>query len=388
MESRWGGVRPMTEINQKMPRYKEHRRTDFRIMMGCIAVLTAIAVCTVLSAGRGVFLPLVIAWILSYVMAPTVRYLSRWRVPPELTSIVLVALFLYLATFAGSGLSQLLSGFVVKFPSYYDQLVVIGGNLAEKFHISTSLISGFNWGVTIRSYVFSLSGSLINVMSKTVMVLIFLLFILFGSPYMEYKIRRAFPRKSKQVLDILDSISTQIGHFLAVMTLISAATGLCIWVGLEAIGVDFAATWGVLAFALNFVPNVGSIVASVPPILVAIVQFYPAAEGAALGIAPEVFMTVIVILAVQITIGNIVTPKVMGDSMNLSPVVILVSLLLWAWIWGVMGALLSMPIAAMIKIVCDNVDELHMVGTLMGSGRALKKDFEDARDAVEARRKN
>lgn len=376
----------MVDINMKTPKTNDHRRVDFRIIFSCIALLTAIAVCAVLSAGRGVFLPLAVAWILSYIMSPTVRYLaSRFKVPPALTSVALIALFLYLATFAASGLSQLLSGFVQKFPAYYDQLVVIAESLASKFHISSSLVSSINWGVTIRSYVLSLSGSLINTMSKTVMVLVFLLFILFGCPYTEYKIRKAFPRRSTQVLEILDSISKQIGRFLFVMTLISAATGLCIWVGLEAIGVDFASTWGVLAFAMNFIPTVGSILASIPPILVAIVQFYPVAGEAAFGIAPQVFMTLAVILATQLIIGNIITPKVMGDSMNLSPVVILVSLLLWAWIWGVMGALLSMPIAAIIKIVCDNVDELHMVGTLMGSGKSMKKDFDEAKEAVLSR---
>ena len=375
----------MGEVGAKHSKPEERRRADLGFMIGCIGVLTAITVCAVLSAGRGVFLPFFVAWILSYIMSPTVRYLSRFRVPPELSSVVLVALLIYVAVVAGGSFSQLLSGFVNKFPVYYDQLVIISGNFAEKFHISQTLFSGFNWGGTIRSFLLSLSGSLITVVSKTVMVLIFLLFILFGSPYMEYKIRRAFPRKSSQVLDILDSISKQIGSFLAVMTMISAATGLCIWVGLEAVGVDFAATWGVLAFALNFIPTVGSVLASIPPILVAIVQFYPAAETAALGIAPQVIITVIIIVATQLIIGNIITPKVMGDSMNLSPVVILVSLLLWTWIWGVMGALLSMPIAAIIKIVCDNVDELQMVGTLMGSGKTLKKDFEEARHAVLAR---
>ena len=93
------------------------------------------------------------------------------------------------------------------------------------------------------------------------------------------------------------------------------------------------------------------------------------------GIPPQVFMTIGVILAVQVTIGNIITPKVMGDSMNLSPVMILVSLLLWGWLWGVAGALLSMPIAGIIKIICDNVDQLKMVGVLMSSGQSFEREF-------------
>ena len=86
-----------------------------------------------------------------------------------------------------------------------------------------------------------------------------------------------------------------------------------------------------------------------PPILVAIVQFQPEASAAMLGIAPQVLWTIGWILAVQQTIGNVITPKVMGDSMNLSPVIILTSLLMWGWLWGVAGALLSMPIAGIMS---------------------------------------
>ncbi len=342
---------------------------DIKILTGCIAVLTAIAVAFVLHAAQGVFLPLFIAWVISYMMAPGVRFMARLKVPVEITTFVLLALLLYCTGLIGSFLSQVVVGSADKYVEYYEQLRQIWDALSVKYHFTATYLDGINWRVLIRSSLISFSGSILNILSKTVMVIVFLLFILIGSPYIEAKIRRAFPQKSTQVLMILDSISKQIGRFISVMTLISGATGVCIWLGLKWIGVDMAATWGVLAFFLNFIPTVGSIIASIPPILVAIVQFYPEASQAMLGIAPEVLMTVTLILVVQLTIGNIITPKVMGDSMDLSPVIILISLLLWGWLWGVAGALLSMPIAGIIKIVCDNVEPLNMVGVLMGSGK-------------------
>ena len=345
---------------------------DIKILTGCVAVLTAIAVGFVLQAAQGVFIPLFIAWILSYMMAPGVRFMTRLKVPPMITTFILMALLLFAAGQGGRLVSQILVGQVDKYVEYYEQLREIWNHLSAKYPVlSAGLdLKSVNWGDALRSNIISYSGSIFNLLSKTVMVIVFLLFILLGSPYVEAKIRRAFPQKSAQVMTILDSISGQIARFITVMTVISGATGLLIWIGLEKIGVDFAPTWGVMAFFLNFIPTVGSIIASIPPILVAIVQFQPEANAAMLGIAPQVLATITLILAVQQTIGNIITPKVMGDSMNLSPVIILISLLMWGWLWGIAGALLSMPIAGIMKIVCDNAEQLHMVGVLMGAGQS------------------
>jgi AI-2 transport protein TqsA len=349
---------------------------DVKILMGCVALLTVIAVGFVLQAAQSVFLPLFIAWIISYMMAPAVRFMTRLKVPIAVTTIVLLAVLLYIIAVAGGYLSTLILDSSDRIMDYYQRLVEIWGQFAARYHITADYLKGVDWAGTLRSTLIAFSGSMVTIISKSIMVVVFLMFILFGSPYVGYKMQRAFPQKYTQVLNILDSISKQIGRFLLVMVLISAATGVCIWLGLSLIGIDFAVTWGVLAFILNFIPTVGSIVASIPPVLVSLVQFYPSAHAAAFGIPPQVFMTIGVVLIVQVTIGNIITPKVMGDRMNLSPVIILLSLLLWGWLWGVAGALLSMPIAAMIKIVCDNVKQLNMVGVLMGSGQSYKREFD------------
>ena len=254
---------------------------DIKILTGCVAVLTAIAVGFVLQAAQGVFIPLFIAWILSYMMAPGVRFMTRLKVPPMITTFILMALLLFAAGQGGRLVSQILVGQVDKYVEYYEQLREIWNHLSAKYPVlSAGLdLKSVNWGDALRSNIISYSGSIFNLLSKTVMVIVFLLFILLGSPYVEAKIRRAFPQKSAQVMTILDSISGQIARFITVMTVISGATGLLIWIGLEKIGVDFAPTWGVMAFFLNFIPTVGSIIASIPPILVAIVQFQPEANA-------------------------------------------------------------------------------------------------------------
>ena len=129
--------------------------------------------------------------------------------------------------------------------------------------------------------------------------------------------------------------------------------------------VQLAAGWGVLTFLLNFIPTVGSIIATIPPVVMAIIQFSPGLFKPA--------MVLFSLAAIQITIGNIITPKVVGDRLGVSPVVILLSLLLWGMIWGIPGALLSTPIISIIKIVCENIPSLHSIAVLIGSGESVRK---------------
>lgn len=163
---------------------------------------------------------------------------------------------------------------------------------------------------------------------------------------------------------VINAISAQIGRYLVTAVIISAATGIAAWLALTAIGVDFAVNWGVLAFVLNFIPYIGSILASIPPILVALVKFYP-------DLGPAIAAS-IALLIIQMGIGNFLTPKVMGDALDINPIIVLVSLLFWGWLWGGFGAVLAVPIAVVIKIVCENIPSLRPVAILMESGRRKK----------------
>jgi predicted PurR-regulated permease PerM len=208
--------------------------------------------------------------------------------------------------------------------------------------------------------------SLISFTSKLMMVMVYLVFLLLGKPYFGYKLKKAFDsNRAEKLTAVLGSISSQTGQYLFLQLIISIATGLCVWGALTTIGVDFAVTWGVFAFLMNFIPIVGSMIATIPPILIALVQFD--------SIGPAI-ATAGVLLAIQMIIGNGIAPKVMGDQLNLSPVVVLLSLVFWGWMWGIVGALLSTPIAAAIKIVCENIDSLRPISTLMGSGKSLRKE--------------
>lgn len=119
---------------------------DLKILTGCVAVLTVIAVGVVLQAAQNVFLPLVIAWIISYMMAPGVRFMTRLKVPVEITTFLLLALLLYITSQAGSFLSQLFAGSADKFMNYYEQLVAIWNQFSAKYNITATYLRGVDWG--------------------------------------------------------------------------------------------------------------------------------------------------------------------------------------------------------------------------------------------------
>jgi predicted PurR-regulated permease PerM len=186
--------------------------------------------------------------------------------------------------------------------------------------------------------------------------------MLLAKPYANDKLRAAFsPARADAIIEITGTISRQIGAYLGALFVISLVTGLCVWGALAWMGIEFAFAWGLLAFVLNFIPNIGSIVASIPPVLTALVQFAPSIWPA-VGVAA-------VLLVIQNTLGNFVAPKVYGDRLNLSPVVILLFLVFWGWLWGIVGALLAVPIAAAIQIALSHIPALAPLAVMMGSGQ-------------------
>ena len=131
--------------------------------------------------------------------------------------------------------------------------------------------------------------------------------------------------------------------------------------GLMIIGVDFAILWGFLAFLLNFIPNIGSAIAAVPAVLIALVQ---------LGPGPAV-LTAILYIVVNTIIGNVIEPKLLGKNLGLSVLVVFLSLIFWGWVFGTAGMLLAVPLTMTIKLILDQMDELKWLGLLLGDESSL-----------------
>jgi AI-2 transport protein TqsA len=340
-----------------------------KITQAFLGILVLVAVGVVLKYAATVILPLIIAWLLSFVIAPVVNFMTARKVPTTLAVFIVLIVLLGIIYLSGTFLYTRISAFAAAYPRYHSRMTELIGAVSSRLNLSFDPLAGFNWGQSIGQFLMTLSGSIFAFVSKLVLVVIFLFFILLGKPFFKYKILKSFSDdKANQFSQITYSITAQIRRYLSLQFLISFVTGLLVWLALVLIGVDFAVTWGALAFFLNFIPTVGSIAASLPPIILALVQFYPS-------IWPGV-LTLLSILTIQLGMGNGIAPKVLGDQLNLSPVVILLSLLFWGWLWGIVGALLSVPITAALKIVCENIEPLQPISVMMGSGKSYRREYD------------
>jgi predicted PurR-regulated permease PerM len=164
----------------------------------------------------------------------------------------------------------------------------------------------------------------------------------------------------KHIGRIIEHINQQVGRYINLKFFISLATGFLVWFFLTIIGVDFPLVWGVLAFLLNFIPSIGSFVLVVITITMGVIQFYPNMG--------KIIIVAIAMIGTQVTIGNFLDPRLQGRRLNISPLLILFSLIFWGWIWGVVGMFLSVPITVVIQIVCENIPALRPIAVMMESG--------------------
>ncbi|MBQ9420021.1 MAG: AI-2E family transporter [Synergistaceae bacterium] len=336
-----------------------------KLLLGLIVFLSSIALCSVLHIASSVFIPLVIAWFILQMLRPIVQ-IGRTL---NLNAWLNVALVFSILTCIGLAGFKFIAAQVVEFGHVYalysDKLIEWLANMMEVLSVPPEAVKNFSWMSLLKDNARDISSLIIALSSKFVMTFVFLMFMLVEAPYLDDKIEKAFRHNAKRVKKILTTISEQVSRYLGTLALISFATGVCAWVVLTLLDVKLAAGWGVLTFLLNFIPTVGSIIATIPPVVMAVIQFSPGLF--------KPFLVLISLTAIQVTIGNIITPKVVGDRLGVSPVVILLSLLLWGMIWGIPGALLSTPIISIIKIVCENIPSLHSIAVLIGSGEAVKK---------------
>ena len=348
----------------ELPTLRPQRINATALSLGLLAV---IAVGFVLKVAQGVVIPLLIARLLSYLLAPGVNFLvRRLRFPAVLAVACVVVLLLLAAWGAGIVIQQRLLGFAKAFPAYQDKFAALYAHYGHQLNIPATILQDLDWTPQIGPIVLRTSRFFIAFISNTILVLIFLVFMLLAKPYANDKLRAAFtPERAETFINISSAISRQIGAYLGALFVISFVTGLCVWGTLAALGVEFAFAWGLLAFVLNFIPTIGSIVASIPPVLVALVQFAPdvwPVAGAA-----------IALLVIHQIFGNLIAPKIYGDRLNLSPVVILLFLLFWGWLWGITGALLAVPLAAAIQIALAHIPTLAPLAVMMGSGKRYAK---------------
>jgi AI-2 transport protein TqsA len=201
-----------------------------------------------------------------------------------------------------------------------------------------------------------MANVLVNVAKNSLMIFFITMFILLESTRFKQKSERAFGPKNKLTTAMVE-IASEIKRYMLFKSLISLLTGFLVYISLKVAGVDFPLVWGILAFILNFIPSIGSIMASIPPVALALIQFSDPIQG--------VVMVGLILGVIQVSIGNFLDPKIMGDSLNISPLIIFLSMVFWGWLWGPMGMLIAVPLAVCIKVTAGQIDKLKSLAIMM-----------------------
>jgi len=330
------------------------------IITACFVVLVA-----GMRAAASIIVPFLLSVFIAIICTPLLFWLQRKRVPNGLAVssvlILILAAGLLLVTVVGTSIND----FSQALPVYQVRLTE---KTAALFTWMKSL--GLNVSVPVLSDYFSpgkamqlaantltrLSGMLKNLF----FILLTVLFILLEASGFPRKLQAAL-RDPEKSLSSFRRFGEIVNRYLAIKTLFSLLTGICIWIWLSALDVDFALLWGLVAFLLNYVPSIGSIIAAIPAVLLALIQH---------GLSYSI-LTCAGYLVINFVFGSFLEPRLMGHRLGLSTLVVFLSLVFWGWVLGPVGMLLSVPLTMIVKIGLESYEDTRWLSVLLGSSPAV-----------------
>jgi len=330
---------------------------------------------------HALLIPLVAAGFITVISLPVVVWLSERRVPRWAATLLAVLLDLaVLFGFAGL-IGNSLNEFYGRVPVYQDRLAQLTEGAAlwvehQGLDIDPETAASGVEGLGLMDIVADLFQRVWAFGSRALLVALLVLFMLFESGSWRTKLAYVLQRPTLD-LPRFENAAREVQKYLVVKTGLSVFTGaLCgAWVAM--CGVDFPLLWALLAFFLNYIPTLGMFIATIPPVVVALIQFGP---GTA-------FLVLAGYLVINFTLGNFVEPRIMGKALGLSPLVVFLSMVFWGLLWGPIGALLAVPLTMVIKILLASTEDLRWASVLLGSREWLAEKRREWEDPFEAEKR-
>ena len=334
-----------------------------------LTVAAFVVIVAGMRAAEAIVVPFLLSVFIAIISAPSLFWLERKGLPRWLAMLVVIGAIIA----AGVGVTVLVGASIREFsrdiPEYRarinaEVLPLLDWLRAKGMDVPTGeYMSYFEPGAAVQLVADLLNG-FGRVLGNAFLIFLTVMFILFETA--------SFPRKFSAVaddpehaLDRFAAFRENVKRYLVIKTVASLGTGIAIGLWLAVLGVDYPMLWGLLAFLLNYVPNIGSIIAAVPAVLFAAVQLGP---GAALWSAAGY-------LVVNVVVGSVIEPRFMGRGLGLSALVVFLSLVFWGWVLGPVGMFLSVPLTMMIKIALDSRPDTHWIAVLLGPEGAAEEEL-------------
>lgn len=339
--------------------------TGYRVLVGSAS---AIIVGAGLIQLRSILAPFFFALLVAIAGALPLRWLQSKRVPGPIAAFIVATLFCGIITLLGWLAAESVDGLIAVFPRYKIQFQALVIDIQERLAAYGVQIPSVVGLVDESTAVGMATGAIQGIarsVSSIATAVVILIFLLLETADYRIKFRAAL----SHTVDVgrLEKVTDDVQRYLIVKTLTSGLTGFLIGVLCWLMGLDFPILWGLVAFVLNYIPVVGSIIAAVPAVILAAISLS--------------WVSVLILSAgyimVNTMVSNVIEPTLMGRHLGLSPLVVFLSLVFWGWAWGPIGMFLSVPITMLVKILLENSDDLKWVAILMGSARGLQSKGTD-----------
>ncbi len=326
-----------------------------------IVLAALVIVLAGIKAASAIMVPFFLSGFIAIACSPLINWASQHKIP-KWVSVTLVILIIVFIGFLLAGLvGQSLTEFKQNLPAYKlklsDEFSWIAERLASfNINIDRSLIASYLDPGMAMSVATNFISGMGGALSNLLLILLTVIFMLFESDSIPQRLHIALADPDMKMLHV-DRFITSVNSYLAIKTVVSLATGLFIGIWLYVMDIDHFLLWAVLAFMLNYIPNIGSIIAAVPAVIIGFVQYGLASAGlVALGF-----------MLVNTVMGNMVEPRLLGKGMGLSTLVVFLSLIFWGWLLGSVGMLLSVPLTMIVKIALESREESRWLAVLLSS---------------------
>ena len=335
-----------------------------------LKTLIGLASFVIIVAGMRAAAPLIVPFLLAAFIAiiciPPLLWLQSKKVPQFLSVIIVIIGIIVIGWVMAALINGALSDFSDKLPFYQERLIEVTNEAEDwiktlPFEIPEESISQYLDPSMAMKLASNMVASVGNILTNSFLIVLMVVFILLEAASLPGKIRNAIGKPDSELKQYSEVIKN-VNKYLGIKTLISIGTGFTIFLWLWILGIDFPILWGLLTFLLNFVPNIGSLLASVPPIILALIQF---------GIGKAI-LTAIGFMVANTVFGSILEVKIFGKGLGLSTFIVFVSLIFWGWVLGPVGMLLSVPLTMILKIILESSESTKGIAILLGSSSESK----------------
>ena len=317
---------------------------------------------------RNIFIPLFLAVFFAFLFGPMVAFFSKKKVPNFVIMILLLIIVSVVLFLIGTVVYASITSFANEFPKYQDKAIIGFNEFMSQLKIPIEDARYFfqdkvNWleiadRMSLQSFITSTMGSFVDFIVSLILMILLLMFMIAERKNINERLEGLIrKRRSNFKPGIVTEIQKKIQTYVSRKTVISLGTAVSAMIIMSSFRLDFVVILGVLTFVLNFVPSIGSIIATIFPISVYLLQY---------GFDGNFVLMSILLISSQFLFGNVLDPRYLGQGLKLSPLFIIVSLFFWAWLWGPIGMILCVPIQSIIALILQNSGGAFTIRAIMG----------------------